>query len=214
MWRTRRLRSCSLGALSSSWRACSTARTSESACQTMRRSSSSLISGAGISETVSQRRLPAKRPKAISGPTRSVNLVSKVISESASISRCHSRRASVHSSKALRCAAVLRSGFISNDYLHSLQVLTGEMGCDLVHEAMHLLLDQRVRLVADVEVQDHLLDAAFLHLLQRLDDLLRPAEQDRTLGKVLLLHALEDLDDLHEVLHGRRRVLGLLRKGL
>src|SRR5260221_7818284 len=96
----------------------------------------------------------------------------------------------------------------------SSHMLALEVGCDLFHEPVHLLLDHRMRLVADVEVEDHFLDAAFLHLLQRLDDLFRRAEQDRALGQVLLLHVLQDVDDLHEVLHGRRRVLGLLREGL
>ena len=70
-----------------------------------------------------------------------------------------------------------------------------------------------MRLVADVEVQDDLLDARLLDLLQRLDDLLGTPEQDRAVGEVFLLHVPENLGDLDEVLHGRRRILGLVRDG-
>src|SRR2546421_2819433 len=110
-----------------------------------------------------------------------------------------------------RRAGARTSSHMSGGLLHSLEVLALEVGRDLLHEAVHLLLHQRMRLVADVEVEDHLFDARLLDFLQRLDDLLRRAEEDRAIGEVLLLHVAQDLGDLDEVLHGRRRVLRLLR---
>src|SRR5260221_6226895 len=114
------------------------------------------------------------------------------------------------------CCAFSRattSSHTSGGLFHALQVLALEMRRDLLHEPVHLLLDHVVRLVADVEVEDHFLDAGLLDLLQRLDDLVGPAEQDGAVGEVLLLHVAQDLGDLHEVLHGRRRFLRLVRDG-
>src|SRR5262249_1948468 len=50
-----------------------------------------------------------------------------------------------------------------------------EGGCDLRHEAVHLVLHLLVRLEADVEVKDHLRKSGGLHLLERIHDPLRRA---------------------------------------
>src|SRR6516165_2373079 len=46
----------------------------------------------------------------------------------------------------------------------------GKCRRDLSHEARHLILHLGVRLEADVEIEDHLLEACGLHLLQSVDD--------------------------------------------
>src|SRR5271157_3123836 len=46
----------------------------------------------------------------------------------------------------------------------------GEMWRHLGHEARHLVLDLAVGLLADVEIQDHLVEAGVLDLLQDLGD--------------------------------------------
>src|SRR5207249_2560075 len=106
-----------------------------------------------------------------------------------------------------------RGSASGSSHIHSLEVFSLEVRGDLLHEAVHLLLHQGMRLVADVEVEDDLLDAGLLHFFERLDDLPGTAEQDRAVGEVLLLHVLQELGDLDEVLHGRRRILGLVRNG-
>lgn len=48
----------------------------------------------------------------------------------------------------------------------------------LPHEAVHLVLDLRVRLEAEIEVEDHLVEAGRLDLaLERIDDLRRLADE-------------------------------------
>src|SRR5689334_3017316 len=67
------------------------------------------------------------------------------------------------SSPASRPGRALPSSWNVTSFMSSglpLPVLALEMRRDLLHKAVHLLLHQAVRLVADVEVEDHLGDAA------------------------------------------------------
>src|SRR3954463_525411 len=88
----------------------------------------------------------------------------------------------------------------------ALAMLAVKMRGNLLHEAMHLLDNERMRLVAHVEIEDHLFDPGLLHFLEGLDDLLRTPEQDGPVGEVFLLHIAKRLGDLDEVLQGRRRI--------
>jgi hypothetical protein len=47
----------------------------------------------------------------------------------------------------------------------------GKDGCDFCHEPRHLVLDLRMRLQADIKVEDHLVKAGGPDLLQSLGDL-------------------------------------------
>ena len=61
----------------------------------------------------------------------------------------------------------------------------GKGGRDFGHEAGHLVLDLRMRLQADIEVEDDLVETGRLDLFQRVGDLRRRAEQHRVLAQVL-----------------------------
>src|SRR5215831_1435541 len=76
---------------------------------------------------------------------------------------------------------------------------------DLLHEALHLLFHLSVRLQADVEIENHLLEACGLHLFQGVYDLSRRAQQDRVFGQVLGLHFPETVDHVDKVAIARRR---------
>src|SRR5262249_28008940 len=104
------------------------------------------------------------------------------------------------------CGAVVRS--CRTPLMSSL-----ERRSHLAHEALHLFFRLRVRLQADVEVEDHLREAGGLDLLQRVGDLRGRADEHRVLGEVLGLDLLQALDDLDEIAVARRRGLGIARKG-
>src|SRR3981081_340891 len=63
----------------------------------------------------------------------------------------------------------------------SLLMLSFEGRRDLAHEAVHLFLHLRMRLHADVEVEDHLGKAGGLDLLERVGDLGVRAERHTVL---------------------------------
>src|SRR3981189_812928 len=56
---------------------------------------------------------------------------------------------------------------------------------DLAHEAVHLFLHLRMRLHADIEVEDDLGETGGLDLLESVGDLGGRAEQTRIFGQVL-----------------------------
>ncbi|MCX7363902.1 MAG: DUF4344 domain-containing metallopeptidase [Alphaproteobacteria bacterium] len=85
-------------------------------------------------------------------------------------------------------------------------------GRDLAHEALHLLLHQRMGLLPVVEIEDHLGHARGLDLLQRVDDVLRAAAQDRLVGELLRPHVAQDVHDVDEVPVGRRHLLARGRR--
>src|SRR5215475_3755310 len=84
-----------------------------------------------------------------------------------------------------------------------------EGGSHLAHEAVHLVLDLLVRLEADVEVQDHLVEAGGLDLLERIDDPLRGTQQHRVLGEILGPDLLQPRDHVDEIAVARRRGGGI-----
>ena len=80
------------------------------------------------------------------------------------------------------------------------------------HEAGHLVLHLRVRLQADVEVEDHLGETRGLDLLQRLGD--AAAEPSSTSSRSgPRAHLVQAIDHLDEVAVARRRGLGVAREG-
>ena len=75
-------------------------------------------------------------------------------------------------------------------------------GCNGRHELRHLLLDEAVGLVADIEIQNDFFDAGCFDPFQSLNDLRGRAEQNRFVAERFLRHAVEDFDDLHELFLG------------
>src|SRR5438067_6663205 len=90
---------------------------------------------------------------------------------------------------------------------------SGESGRDLGGKARHLVLDLRVRLQPDIDVEDHLVEPGPLDLLQRVSDVRRGPEQYRILAQILRPHLLQPLDDLDEVAVARRRGFRVAREG-
>src|ERR1700722_8637685 len=76
-----------------------------------------------------------------------------------------------------------------------------EGGCDVFHEAMHLLAHKCVGAVAEVEVEDELVDADRFDPLQRVDDLLWRAVKQRVVVEVGSFGVIEPLAHLLEILH-------------
>src|SRR5262249_16491127 len=75
----------------------------------------------------------------------------------------------------------------------------------LPHEPIHLLLNLRMRLQADVEVENYLGETGWLYFFQRVDNLTRRAHEDRVLGQIFGLHVAETVDHVDEVAVARRR---------
>src|SRR5215471_21245579 len=74
-----------------------------------------------------------------------------------------------------------------------------EGGCDLGHEARHLVLHLHMRLQAHIHVQDDLRDSGRLGLFQRVSDALRRTEQHSILGQVLGPYLLQPVDHVDEI---------------
>ena len=64
----------------------------------------------------------------------------------------------------------------------------GKRGRNFGHEPRHLVLDLRVRLEADIEIEDDLIKPGLFDLLQGVGYLGGRAEQDRILGQILRPH--------------------------
>src|ERR1051326_9511567 len=95
----------------------------------------------------------------------------------------------IRSSEAMGAGGDATSGpWTASPLRRALLVLALERGRHLAHEAVHLLLHLRVRLHADVEIEDHFGEAGRFDLLERVGDLRRRTEQDRVLGQVLGAH--------------------------
>src|ERR1700683_790389 len=80
-----------------------------------------------------------------------------------------------------------------------------EIRRDVVHEAVHLLAHIGVGAVAEVEVENDLVDADFLDPLQGVDNLLGRSVKQRVVVEVGSFGVIEALADFLEVLHGRRQ---------
>src|ERR1700704_610231 len=90
---------------------------------------------------------------------------------------------------------------------------SGESGRDLGGKARHLVLDLRVRLQPDIDVEYPPVEPGRLDLLQRVSDVRRGPEQYRILAQILRPHLLQPIDDLDKVAVARRRGFRVARKG-
>src|SRR6185436_1698163 len=88
-----------------------------------------------------------------------------------------------------------------------------ELRRDLGHEAGHLVLHARVRLEAEIEIEDHLVEACALDLgLQRVGNLCRRTDKHGAVGEILRLHGPIAVHDGLEIAVIRRGSPWIARK--